>query len=130
MPDATRLSPLAILAAVFLFLAGCASAGSTGARSTSTLTAEELVDSGAPTLYEAVERLRPRWLGRGGAGSGPQVVVYRDRTRMGGPSALKDYRVNSVVELRYLDSTQASLQLSDLGSQRVRGAIIMVTESK
>lgn len=117
--------PIAALALVF---AACASAGATGSHSGSldVIGMEELEDlQGVSTAYDAVQRLRPRFL-RGRAGSlgtrgasdpmsrtssaddGSAVLVYLDGARLGGTEELRRIPVESVREIRYLAGRDAT----------------------
>ena len=95
------------------------------------ITRDELEESNARDLYEAVERLRPQWLRpRGvtnfGGTAGTAIVVYQGDTPMGGLEALRSMGLEFAQELRYLDSSQASNTLPGLGSRSVAGAIVVV----
>jgi hypothetical protein len=91
---------------------------------------QELAESGATNLYDAVQRLRPGWL-RGGAasnfrGGGQGFVVYQDNAPLGGLDALRQTSIEFAEELRFLDGNMASNTLPGLGSQHVTGAIVIV----
>lgn len=132
-----RLSSISLVALLF-FVAGCASAGGTSGgtrRNANTLQKEEMQASGVATLYDAVVRLRPRWLDTRDAlqstsEGGSRVVVFQDQSLLGNPEILKQYSIDSVIELRYLDGTKATSTLPVLGSRQVKGAIIMVTGTR
>jgi hypothetical protein len=127
-----RFYPIAVVGLVAFSLA-CASAGNTESssrRNRNILTQEEMVEASVLTLHEAVQRLRPNWLStRGGSRSmGLQtgVVVFQGQTMLGEVDILKQFGIDSVVELRYLDGTTASSSLPGLNSRHVTGAIILV----
>ena len=92
---------------------------------------EEMAESGANTLFEVVQRLRPAWLRGGSAsnigGGGSGYVVYQNNTPLGGLDALRQMSPGYAQELRFIDGTQASNTLPGLGSRRVAGAIVVVT---
>ena len=101
------------------------------------ITADELAESGAMNLFDAVQRLRPEWLRAGGArsfgngsGSYTDVVVYQNNAQMGGLDALRQMGVEMAQSLRYLDGTSASNTLPGLGSRIVSGAIIVETVAR
>jgi hypothetical protein len=95
------------------------------------ITRDELMESGATNLYDAVDRLRPQWMrARGatnlGGSAGTAVVVYQGNTQLGGLDALRSITLEFAEELRFLDSSQASNTLPGLGSRAVAGAIVIV----
>lgn len=88
-------------------LAACASPGTrSGSGAPDVITREQLADMGAGTIYEAVERYHPEWL-RQRLYDQP-AVVFVDGTRMGDPSLLYSINVNHVVEVRYMDASDAT----------------------
>jgi hypothetical protein len=96
------------------------------------ITADELAESGATNLFDAVQRLRPDWLRAGGArsfnnGSYTDIVVYQNNAQMGGLDALRQMGVEMAQSLRYMDGPSASNTLPGLGSRIVSGAIIVET---
>ena len=95
------------------------------------ITADELAESGATDLYQAVQRLRPQWLRASGArslsGGAAGTVVYQNNTEMGGLDALRQLGIGFASELRYLDGSEASNTLPGLGSRLVSGAIVVRT---
>jgi len=115
-------------AAVLVF-AGCASGGARATRSTSTeLTREEIVTVNVGNLYEAVQRLRPRWLevrSERSFNTATEVVVFEGNTLLGGPEALRDLTPVVIERLRYVDGVRASATLPGLGSRQVQGAIVV-----
>lgn len=124
------------LVAVLALLAGSACASSSGGSGTNTrsdlLTREQIMSvDGANTLYEVVQRLRPRWLeARGGDrsfGLSTDIVVYQDQSFLGDVSTLSQLAPDMAYELRWLDGTTASATLPGLGSRHVAGAIVLST---
>ena len=96
------------------------------------ITADELAESGAADLYQAVQRLRPQWLRSNGArslggGASGGVVVYQNNAELGGLDALRQIGIGFAAELRYLDGSEASNTLPGLGSRMVSGAIVVRT---
>lgn len=104
--------------------AGCASTtGETGLRTSPTrISAEELAELRGQlgNLYEAVRRLRPRWLHG-------DVVVYQDQMFVGWENSLQEFGLDAAYYLSYLDRSQAVAQLPGLGSRHIDGAIILHT---
>lgn len=99
---------------------------------TDLLTREQIMSvTGATSLYEVVQRLRPRWLEtRGGDrsfGLSTDIVVYQGQTFLGNVDTLGQLSPNMAYELRWLDGTTASATLPGLGSRHVVGAIILST---
>lgn len=111
---------------------GCAPATSVGGGSQNVITQEELAATNVNTLYEAINRLRPRWLTirstqtLGGAGA-TAILVYQNQARLGGVEILRELDKRSAVWIEYLDGPTASATLPGVGSQDVEGAIIIHT---
>ena len=130
----SRLQPLVRFAiALVLVLSACAGAGRGAAvRDRNAISASELEQmrqAGVRDLYEAVNRLRPRWLDVRTNRSlqlETVVLVYVNDSRLGGVEALREYPLTNVATLRYLDSAQAGL-LPGAGSVHVEGAIVIST---
>ena len=117
-----------VTGAALCVLAACASGGQ-ATRSTSTeLTREEMQSINAANLYEAVQRLRPRWLevrGERSFNMPVEIVVFENNTLLGGPEALRDLTPSSIDRLRYVDGPRASATLPGLASRAVQGAIVI-----
>lgn len=118
--------------ALVVVLTGCASSGSSGTDRNgdrNVLTREEIAELDVNTAYEAIERLRPRWLRVRGSRSHnrpTEVVVLVDNLQLEGIQSLWDVDADNVASIRWLDSAQAG-QLPGLGSRHVEGAIIVET---
>jgi hypothetical protein len=125
-----RRAFVALVPAAVVSAASCASSGGgTGESSNrNVLTRDEMTEVSASNAYEAVERLRPRWLqiraSRSMIGS-TEIVVFMNRSLLGGPEVLRDFIPANIVRLRYLDGPTASAQLNGLGGRAVEGAIII-----
>lgn len=104
--------------------AACASGGGGERgprRDPNLITAEELADYHNLDCYDAVRRLRPRWL-QSRAGD-PTVV--RDGSRLGPASDyLAQIRVGQVASIRYLSATEATMRF---GTGVNGGAIVVTT---
>lgn len=116
-----------------LVLSACATTGSADDRARSDpnrLTAEELASVEVATLYEAVQRLRPRWLQvrsqRSLEGGDTGILVYQGQTRLGGPEALRQLDPGAAAWLEYLDGSTASASLPGIRGH-VQGAIVIHT---
>jgi hypothetical protein len=88
-------------------------------RSSRVLTFEEIdrarANSAAHTAYDIVRMLRPRWLERrepltptSAALESPSVIVYVNDVSAGGADVLSTIPVETVLELRWLSSTEAA----------------------
>lgn len=115
-------------------LTSCAS--STGAvdQSANVMTREEMSAAPGSNLFDVVNRLRPRWLQTRGPmalDTEPQVLVYLNRSYLGGPSELREFTASDIDRVRYMDGSRASATLSGYPSEvPVAGAIIIETTSR
>lgn len=122
---------LAVLAV--MGTAGCASTagGAAGARVDQNLiTAEELAELRVSNLYDAIQRLRPRWLtirSQQSLSTTTSIVVYQNQTQLGGFDALRQLGLDAVSSIRYLDGPTASASLPGIGTRQVEGAIVIYT---
>lgn len=119
----------AMLAAV---VAGCATSGAERTPTNSSLITRAEIESvtSASTLYDVVERLRPRWLqvrGERSLNMETGIVVYQGQARLGGVDVLRQFGPDAAVSLRFLDGPTAAATLPGLGSQHVEGAIVLET---
>jgi hypothetical protein len=96
------------------------------------VTRAELRETGATNAYEAIQRLRPRWLVvRSGTRSfsmetmGTEVVVFQDQLLLGNQDALRRMGIEGIYAIRYLDGSTAKATLPRLGDRRVQGAIVV-----
>jgi len=118
---------------VILFTLGaCATAGERGDRDFRVITAEELEEAQAGDLYEAIQRIRPRWLQTRGDRSfgalGTGILVYYNGSRMGTPEeALRSMPIEGIHHVRRADSAEAA-RLPGAGSgMHVESAILIFT---
>jgi hypothetical protein len=118
------------IAAVLMSLASCAPGGSREAAyrpvsSSSPVTAFELAQCRpSATLLEAVEDLRPSFLGTSCRADGDRrITVMVDGIVMGGVETLQEFRVAAVRSVERLCGVDA---MQRLGS-RVSGSVILVT---
>lgn len=122
-----RIVPVIITASLVLALGltACASGGGGGGGGSgpNQLAAEDLVDVQQLDAYQAIQRLRSRWL-RGRGGQTPNVIVD-GAARPGGLDALSDIRVSDVEEMRFLSANDASLRY---GTGNSGGAIVITTK--
>lgn len=120
-----------ILAAL---LVGCA--GTTNAAGPSKdrnrITAAEIRSVDVQNLHEVVQRLRPRWLEvraprSGFAGDNTTVVVYLDRTLLGGPRELEGLGPEVAGWIEYVTGSEAAARLPGITARHIEGAIIVHT---
>ncbi len=89
----------------------------------------ELNEVDVRTAYEAIERLRPRWLMvRGGPRSfsmETEVVVFQDEAYLGGLDALRRIGKEGIYWIRHLDGSTASATLPGMSGRHLDGAIVI-----
>ncbi|MBW3533591.1 MAG: hypothetical protein KY453_00015 [Gemmatimonadetes bacterium] len=97
-----------LLLALALGLGGCATTGTGSSRGSANLiTMEELEPVANLSAYEAVQRLRPRWLQlRGGTDVPP--VVFLDGSNMGGPDVLRSIQASTVQQILFRSGSDAT----------------------
>jgi hypothetical protein len=124
--------PRPLLLFLILFATACATGGSAPAagirQNPYMITSEELQTSPAKNAYELVQFLRPRWLQKQGAYSlrdSGDIVVYLDRTRLGGPESLRQIEVSAVSAMRFYNALDAQALF---GLSHNYGAIQVVME--
>jgi hypothetical protein len=113
-------------------LVGCGATGEGARIDMNRLTAEEIASVDVSTLYEVVQRLRPRWLevrAPRGAFDGPEtlIVVFMDRTYLGGVDELRRLGRETATSLEYMTGSRAQAQLSGIGGRHIEGAVIVHT---
>jgi hypothetical protein len=121
-----------MLMLLLTLLAACASASERSRSNTNVLTREEMSSVDVSNVYEAVARLRPRWLqvrAQRSFNTETEIVVYLNQSYIGDPDVLRTFVVSNVVQLRYLDAATAQATLSGLGSRTIEGAIVVEVSS-
>jgi hypothetical protein len=127
------LLTLALAACATTGTANTATPGAGARRDPNVISAAELAASPYDNLYDAIRTLRPTMLAphQGGAAgasltSNASYVlnVYQDNVKLSGVSALRNIPVNSVREVRYLDSSDATQQF---GTGNGLGAIVVTS---
>ena len=113
MRKLVRTLTLPILVLVLASCGGTAAPAAGGPRrSRDVITQEEMRAAGYTTAYQAVETLRSNWLRPRGVdtfqGSGGQVQVYMNDTRLGGVENLRAIGVQDVQYIRWYDGISAS----------------------
>ncbi len=120
---------LALLVAATATATACGTArtGPTATRNADVITAEELERSDIGSAYQAIERLRPRFLRVRGPSSiqdpaADRVVVYVDNSRIGYADVLRDMQASEIREIRYLNAGEAT---SRFGTGHAAGVILV-----
>ena len=121
-----------VLAVALPTLLACASnqpQGDTPRPYANVITREELRDAGVRNVYEAIERLRPRWLWvRSGARSfsmDTEVVAFQETILLGNAEALQRVGIDGVYEIRYVDGPTAQATLPGINDRHVQAAIVL-----
>lgn len=96
---------LSILLFCFL-VSGCAAGSAGGSSGGDTVTAEELATVSNLSLFDAVQRLRPRWLQPRGGQDLPRIMM--NGSQLGGVEVLRGMQATDVTSLRFLDSADAT----------------------
>lgn len=102
-----------ILAMLLLTASACATGGMGTSGSRDVITAQDVMQSGAQTAYQAVQRLQPTWLTSRGANSfngsvGQTPDVYLSGVDMGGVQYLQNVQATDVKEMRFYEPGQAA----------------------
>ncbi len=131
--------------AVLLALAGVqataeAQGGTKRARDRNVLTAEEISEASASTVYELVRSKRPRWLSVRGSSTlrtsagidnlgqpmlypaEAEIAVYIDDVKHGSQESLRSMSTNTVETIQYLDAASATQRF---GTNHEYGAILI-----
>ena len=126
----TRSLPVAGLAVIAVAsVTACATVGAPGSGSArNVVSGDELAATNSPSVYEALQLIRPQWL----TGRGPVSMtnstearpnVYMFGSRVGDLDYLKDVYVMDVAELRYWPTGEAGARF---GMGNPRGVIEIV----
>lgn len=103
----SRLVRFLPILAVCVLVSACA-AGSAGGSSGGgdTIAADELATVSNLSLYDAVQRLRPRWLQPRAGQDLPRIMM--NGSQLGGVEVLRGMQATDVSSVRYLDSQDAT----------------------
>ena len=125
-----RIMSLAGLLAAFSLACAPPSTARSG-RDANVITKEEILDTHASNVYDAVSRLRPNFLHyrgqttlRGSDTGYPKV--YLDRILLGDINSLKTLNPNGIREVHYYNGAEAS---SRFGLDNVSGAIEVISDT-
>jgi hypothetical protein len=110
--------------ALVMGLAGCASGGGGGGGggSGNRLTIDDMSEVQQLSVYQTIQRLRPRWL-RQRSNKLPNVYIDGSR-RTGGLDDLRSMRTSEVQEMQYLSGSDATTRF---GTGNDGGAILVTT---
>lgn len=122
-----------LLFIAFALLVGAAACGGTPestpgvSRDPDMISAAELDPVRTYSVYEIVQRLRPRWLqvraNSSLSGGTSEILVYQGSMRLGGVDVLRGMRGQELARIRWLDTSEAVAQLPGIGSLRPAGVI-------
>ena len=123
-----RVRNAGLLLCALLAAAACGTRTAAGNRSSDTLTRQQMIDAGATTVYDAVQKLQPSWFSTRGPRSltdeTPTVAsVYVNGSNVGDISYLRNLRPDNVDHLRYWDVGEAGARF---GMGHLRGVIEVV----
>lgn len=128
-----RIPALFGLATVSMLMS-CASSGASGSarRSPDQVSSAEIATTTANNAYELINRLRPTWLRPSSTGSiagvrSQVVVVYLDGNRLGDLQSLQTLSTTGIRSMQWLDAAKAAALLNEVGSDPIRGAILIKT---
>lgn len=140
MNSLTRSTIVTLVALVSLQATAEAQSGTKRARDRNVLTAEEISEASASTVYELVRSKRPRWLsvrgsstlrtaaGRDNLGqpmtypAEAEIAVYVDDVKYGSQETLRSMSTNTVETIQYLDAASATQRF---GTNHEYGAILI-----
>ncbi len=114
--------------------AGCASSGggsggSSSGSSSNRITLEDMQAASVSNAYDAVQRLRPRWMQSRGARStqgDTQIVVAVNGTYFGPVDSLRQFSIDELDAISYLDSGSAASTVRGVGpGVHVEAAIVV-----
>lgn len=113
---------------VVLYVACAQASTGRGSREQNRLSADEIAAANVSTLYDAVHRLRPRWLevrSPRGFTTETEIVVFMDRTLLGGVDELRRLGPEVAAWLEYVPGAAAQADLPGIGNRHVEGAIVI-----
>jgi hypothetical protein len=122
-----RAAPFVLLA----LLAACATTAADGEgrerSDPNVLTRADLAGANVSNAYDAVERLRPRWLvpRTRSVQFQADVVVFFNNSPVGDVTSLRQMNLDGIHEIRYLDPSEAQTRLSAAG-YNLSGGVIQV----
>jgi hypothetical protein len=117
-----------MLLGVAFVAAACGTMAARGNRASSTITRQQMIDVGATTLYDAVQKIQPSWFTTRGPRSltdeTPSVAsVYVSGSIVGDINYLRNLLPDNVDHMRYWDASEAGARF---GMGHPRGVIEVV----
>ena len=117
-----------IWALAIIACTGCSSSGNSGSTSSprGALTQEAMLQTGHPSVFDAVQQLRPQWMtvrGAGRTGRPAEILVFVDGSMFGPINSLRQLQVNSVSTVNFLSATEAATRWGTLAGD---GGVIEV----
>jgi hypothetical protein len=129
-----RLRALSLVVSLALIAAACGigTAGTGTNTSRNTITRQQMIDVGATTVYDAVQKIQPSWLTSRGprsltddAGTVPSVFIAGNQ--VGDVEYLRNLRLDDVDQLRWYAPGEAGARF---GMGHPRGVIEVVMRRK
>jgi TonB-dependent Receptor Plug Domain len=119
--------PTLVLTLGICILAGCASGGGAAGGSFDVLTGDQIRETKAANLWDALTALRPQWLRARGssslvAGMSNEPVVYVQGIRYGEPRSLQSMNVDQVRRVEFLNARDATTRF---GTNHSGGALMV-----
>lgn len=116
--------PLVLL----VLLTACATAGTSGTRRDhKVIERDELVESNQMNALDLIRSARPHWLRPRGVASmtnDPEIMIYLDGVRAGGPEVLAEMPLINIETIRFYDAREAQFRF---GVGHLHGAIEIST---
>ena len=126
--------------AVAAVLTACASGTSSSSprANSNVITRAEIAEAGSIDAHRLIQNLRRSWLQTRGptrfrSGSDdsfdsqqPDIVVYLDGTRLGGPDELRNLSSDNIERIEFLNAARANARF---GTGHVNGAILVTSRS-
>jgi len=120
-----------MVAAMVLMPTACVTGtGTSAGGDPNRLTQEQIAAANVSTLYDVVQRLRPRWIEVRSQRTfelETEVLVVLNRTVLGGVDELRNLGVEIAAEMEYMTGSQAHGEFSLPGNRHVEGVVIVRT---
>jgi hypothetical protein len=119
--------------ALALLVSACAAGSGSSGGDRNLITNEQIAALDVSTLYDVVQRLRPRWLevrAARGISVETEVIVFVDRTYQGGAEELRRLGKDMAWSLEYVPGTRAAADLAVPAHIHVEGVIVVHTTDR
>ncbi len=133
MRYSVRMGARVLAGLAIALLVGCSSGmqGGGPARDESVITADELQQANAASLFDYIRARRPRWLERNysavfRAERIQSVMVFMDNQEFGGPDALRQVPLTAAAEVRYFGPSDAQARF---GPGYINGVIQIISRA-